>query len=179
MLDFHENTNYEYYYNEFRKLFLYNLIENISFYSKYADSSSQIVRVNNYLKSKNIDENLLEIENLFKNIINQRNNNIINCFIPHNEVKKNSYQFYMMQIEWMLDDYYSQDNNKEGSLEINGKDIHSIYEIETKTLNIFNIKREEIILIIKSLEKMRKERPKDKYITKIIKKYKDYLNTYN
>lgn len=110
--DFHDG--YEFFLNDFKKLFLANPVYNIRFFAKYGEDYEYIQRANKFLKDKKLTDkkDLIKIEKFFKDVINNRKDNLVNCFIPHAEIKSRDYDFYMHQIDWVLKDYY----NKEESI---------------------------------------------------------------
>ena len=59
------------------------------------------------MKDKKLNEikDLIKIEKFFIEVINNRKDNLFNCFVPHSEVKSKDY-YYKHQIDWVLKDYY-------------------------------------------------------------------------
>ena len=51
-------------------------------------------------------EYLNKIEAFIRQIINNRGNNICNCFIYDKPLDKRYIDFYTFQIDWVLDDFY-------------------------------------------------------------------------
>lgn len=64
------------------------------------------------------------------------------------------------------------------ALILTDSDLLSMYNNKTKKINIFNISKKEINLVIKALEDSLKNRPDDKSIIRMLKKYRGYLNTF-
>lgn len=104
--DFHDG--YEFFLNDFKKLFLANPVYNIRFFAKYGEEYEGIQKANKFLKNKKLTDSkdLIKIENFFIGVINNRKDNLFNCFIPHSEIKNRDYDFYMHQLDWVLRDYY-------------------------------------------------------------------------
>lgn len=105
-VDFHDN--YEIFGNKFKQLFLANIVYNIRFYAKYGEEYESIQKANLFLKDKKLNEikDLIKIEKFFIEVINNRKDNLFNCFVPHSEVKSKDYDYYMHQLDWVLKDYY-------------------------------------------------------------------------
>ena len=104
--DFHDG--YEFFLNDFKKLFLANPVYNIRFFAKYGEEYEGIQKANKFLKNKKLidSKDLIKIEKFFIDVINNRKDNLFNCFIPHSEIKNRDYDFYMHQLDWVLRDYY-------------------------------------------------------------------------
>lgn len=104
--DFHDG--YEFYVNDFKKLFLANPVYNIRFYSKYGKEYKYLQRAYKFLENKKLTESkdLIEIEKFFIDVINNRRDNLVSLFIPHSEIKSKDYDFHIHQIDWILKDYY-------------------------------------------------------------------------
>lgn len=100
--------NYNYYVYNFKLMFLYNFVSNIKYYSKLNVEYKSLKKASEYINIKKIsnEDYLNEIENFIKQIVNNRNNNIYNCFIYNKVVDKKHNDFYMYQIDWVLEDYY-------------------------------------------------------------------------
>ncbi|MBR4025404.1 MAG: hypothetical protein IKJ03_00435 [Mycoplasmataceae bacterium] len=106
--DIHCEEGFEFYYSEFRKMFINNFYENVFYFGKVADSNSFIRRFVNEFEDHNFDSNrnIKEIEKVFKKIVSCRNNNLFNSFVPNKEYNDKNLEFYYHQIEWVLSDYY-------------------------------------------------------------------------
>ena len=106
--DYHNDENYNYYNDMYRKMFIFNFYDNIFYFSNYVDDKSSIKKFVNKFKDYNFDnkDDILIIEKEFIKIITNRNNNLINSFVHHSEIKPRDYNFYICQIEWILDDSY-------------------------------------------------------------------------
>lgn len=135
--DFHQENNYDEYFDKFRKMFFYNLYNNIVHYSKYVDNNFAIKKMKKHLESLDYDneKDIKEIEHILKLVIENRKNNIYNCFVPYKEVKRKEINFYIHQIDWLLEDYYR--NCTIESFVITNKDRVLITPEGTKL--IFNI----------------------------------------
>ena len=107
--DFHKEENYLNYFDKYRKMFFYNFYSNIIHYSKYVSKDSSIIKMKNYLENLDYDDetDILLIEKIFKKVIENRNNNIYNSFVSYKEVKRKEYDFYICQVDWILDEYYN------------------------------------------------------------------------
>ena len=100
--------NCDYYIYHFKLMFLYNFLSNIKYFSNINVEYNSLKKASEYINIKNIsDKNYLnEIEGFIKQIVNNRNNNIYNCFIYNKAINKKYNNFYMYQIDWVLDDFY-------------------------------------------------------------------------
>lgn len=107
--DYHEDDNYYYYINYYKKMFLYNFIQNVLFFDKYVDCNSSIHLFALDISKYDFDDEteLNTLEKIVQNIIKVRNDNLYDSFIPFNEIKKRSYDFYIIKLEMILDDYYN------------------------------------------------------------------------
>ena len=85
-----------------------NFVYNIRFYSKHGKEYESLQKANQFLKNKKLNEikDLIKIERFFIDVINNRKDNLVHCFVPHSEVKSKDYDYYMHQLDWVLNDYY-------------------------------------------------------------------------
>ena len=136
--DYHKEENYYKFIDKYRKMFLFNFYDNIKFYSKYVDNISPIHTFLKQIKNYDFDneKDIIELENIFIKIIRYRNNNLYNAFVPYNEVKKRDYDFYIFQIEWILQDYLK--NKYTETFEIKENDNYILIDDRSKLL--FNVK---------------------------------------
>ena len=106
--DIHSEEGYEFYYSEFRKMFINNFYENVFYFGSVAEANSFIKRFVSEFEEYNFDDNrnIKEIEEIFKKIVSCRNNNLFNSFVPNAEYNNKNLEFYYHQIEWVLSDYY-------------------------------------------------------------------------
>ena len=109
--DYHVDENYEYYHDMFRKMFMFNFYDNIFYFSNWVDEESSIKKFVNKFKDYNFNDkkDILEIEKEFIKIIANRKDNFINAFLHHSKMKERDYNFYICQIEWVLDDTYKEE----------------------------------------------------------------------
>lgn len=100
--------NYDYYSYNFKLMFLYNFISNIKYYSKLNSEYKALQKVSKQINMRRIKdkEYLNKIEAFIRQIINNRGNNICNCFIYDKSLDKRYIDFYTFQIDWVLEDYY-------------------------------------------------------------------------
>ena len=93
----------------FIRMYLYNFYNNVLLFSKLYEDNIYTKMLNKELSKYNFDDDkdILEIEKIFAKIVYLRRNNIINCFISMDDIKEEKYDFYAMQVEWCLADYYS------------------------------------------------------------------------
>lgn len=100
--------HYDYYMYNFKLMFLYNFINNVKYLSDLDRDYQSIQKANKYINTNEIKniKYLNEIECFFKGVINNRKNNIYNCFIYNREIINKHINFYSHQIDWVLDDYY-------------------------------------------------------------------------
>lgn len=103
-LDYFEDNNSFEYVENFRKMFLYNLYNNVKFYSKYVNTSSIINKFYKILSEYDFNDNndILKIEELIIKLINKKKKNISDIFIPYNEIKEEHYNFYILKLEMFL-----------------------------------------------------------------------------
>lgn len=135
--DFHKEENYLEYFDKYRKMFFYNFYSNIIHYSKSVDKNSSIAKMKKCLDDLDYDNknDILLIERIFKKIIENRNNNIYNSFVPYKEVKRKEYDFYIFQVDWILDEYYN-NNTIEPFVLTNSDNVLTIPE---GTKIVFNV----------------------------------------
>ena len=100
--------NYNYYAYNFKLLFLYNFLTNIKYFSKQNPDYESLQKASKCINMKKLKERsyLDKIEKLIKQIINNRKNNICNCFIYNKKLDKINSEFYTFQIDWVLKDFY-------------------------------------------------------------------------
>lgn len=136
--DFHKDFNYLNYYNEFRRMFLFNIYENVFFYNEHTSGFLSLKRFATQIENYNFDDNkdILKLENIFIQIINNRNNNLYNSFVSYREIDKEHYHFERRQLETILDEYY--DNNKLKQFDIVDKDNY--IEVQNGSTILFNLK---------------------------------------
>ncbi len=91
---------------EFRKIFLYNLYDNINYYSKFIDDNSSLYKLYLKLSEYDFEKDIIEIENIVKSIINDRNILVSNAFISHNEVI-NDDSFFIVIIDNLASKYFN------------------------------------------------------------------------
>lgn len=134
--DFHSDNNYEEYHDSFRKMFFYNFYSNICFFSKMLEQNSYTRKLYDELKKYNYDNknDMLLIEKKLSKVIISRNNNLYNAFVDHAMVIKESISFYMIQIEWIISDYYKKVRHNLLELLINED-----YEISTDSISFYNL----------------------------------------
>lgn len=108
--DIHTEEGHEFYYSEFKKMFINNFYENVFYFGAVAEANSFIRRFVNEFEDHNFDSNrnIKQIEEVFKKIVSCRNNNLFNSFIPNVEYNNKNLEFYYHQIEWVLSDYYGE-----------------------------------------------------------------------
>ena len=142
--DFHEDNNYLEYFNYFRRMFLYNIYNNILyFHSK--DKHNEYCEINRaYNEIKNYDfdndNDILVLERMVIDIVRIRNNNLFNAFDLYKKIRKDeNIEFYMHQLEWVLSDYY---NNNESNRYIRKRTDHLLVIQDTTILfNVYNKKK--------------------------------------
>lgn len=107
--DFHDDQNYQEYFDKFRKMFFFNFYNNLIYYSKFTDKDSYIKRLLNTLNGLYYENNadMLKIESILAKVFFVRKDNLYNANIPHNETVKDANNFYLQQIEWVIKDYYN------------------------------------------------------------------------
>lgn len=106
--DFHKNP--ELFLNNFKRLFLANLVYNTHFYaiSDINKVYNSLQRANKFLEQKNINDSkdIIDLEKFYIDIINNRKNNLYNIFIPYKEIDEKQLSFYLQQVDWIYEDYY-------------------------------------------------------------------------
>lgn len=135
--DFHSDSNYYQYFNYFRRMFLFSIYDNIFYYAPKVANSSSIVRAYNELKKYDFDDDtdIIKIEKYFLDVLRFRDNNLCSAFDSHKKiVKKEQTDFFVFQLEWVLNDYYE---NIEESKYIIKKTDHIVKSQATTIL--FNI----------------------------------------
>lgn len=102
-----KKSDKDYFYDDFKKLFLYNIVSNIKYYSKHK-KFYYISVLNIFLKDKNMnnDYDIECIEKLFINIINSSKEDLTFLFIPYNILNKNELINNEKEIEYILERYY-------------------------------------------------------------------------
>ena len=106
--DIHIEENHYYFMNNFKKMFLYNFVQNILYFKKYADAKSSIFKFANEIEKYNFDNEveLNTIESIIKDVIKVRNDNLYDSFTPYCEIKSRDYNFYIVKLEMILDEYF-------------------------------------------------------------------------
>ena len=137
-LDFHKDSNYEYYYDGFKKMFLYNFYENINYYYNNTSGFLTLKRFKTQIESYDFNNknDISTIEKLFIKVINNRKNNLYVAFIPHDEVPQKKYHNTREQLESIIDDYY--ENNEMKIFEL--KDSDNYIKVQNNTIILFNLK---------------------------------------
>lgn len=146
-IDFYNDFNYQIYHNEYRKMFFYNLFENIKFFANLYKESDYLHSFFLELKDLNYNDNndIIKIEKLLKKVIISRNNNLFNAFTYYKDVKKRDYSFYFYQVEWVISEYYRRYVPEQ--FEVTETD--HIIEVEYDSKILFNIisQKKDIYLI--------------------------------
>lgn len=189
-IDYYNDFNYQIYHNEYKKMFFYNLFENIKFYANLYKESDYLHRFSLELKDLNYNDNkdIVKIEKLLKNVIIKRNNNLFNAFTYYKDVKKRDYSFYFYQVEWVISEYYR------GFIpeQLDIKNVDNVIEVENDSNILFNIvshnkdiyliefginnhnfsckcdlelRKKELELLIKRLNKNKSNKQYDEYMT--------------
>lgn len=93
----------------FIRMYLYNFYNNVLLFSKLYEDNIYTKMLNKELSKFDFDndKDIFEIEKIFTKIVYIRRNNIYNCFISMSDVKEDKYDFYALQVEWCLADYYN------------------------------------------------------------------------
>ena len=146
MKDIHKKDNYIQFHDSFRKMFLFNLYDNIRFYSKFSDSRSFTNILLDEIKEYNFykPEDAIKLEKLFIKIINNRKDNLFNSFVHHSEVREDQYNFFANQIEWLIGDYY-----KEGSYDFDLMHDDHYIDLFNNDILLFNViskSKDEIVV---------------------------------
>lgn len=132
---------------EFIRMYLYNFCNNVLLFSKLYEDNIYTKMLNKELSKYNFDddEDIFEIEKIFSKIVYLRRNNIINCFMSMINIKEDKYDFYAMQVEWCLSDYYSLNWNTRFGF--NYRDNYYIGENgSTLLFNILNKENDKYII---------------------------------
>lgn len=135
--DFHDEENYNEYFNYFRRMFLFNIFNNIQYYHFEDEGSEAINRAYNELDKYdfNSDNDILFIERMFIDVFKARDNNLFNAFDSHKKIRNNEQlPFYITQLEWVLSDYYNYIDK--GVYDIKSSD--NVFEKENTKI-LFNI----------------------------------------
>lgn len=108
--DYHNDENYNYYNDMYRKMFLFNFYDNIHYFSNFVDDESSLKKFVSAFKDYKFDNknDILVIEKEFIKLLTKRSNNLFNSFLHHSEIKQRDYNFYICQLEWVLDDFYKE-----------------------------------------------------------------------
>lgn len=131
----------------FIRMYLYNFCNNVLLFSKLYEDNIYTKMLNKELSKYNFDddEDIFEIEKIFSKIVYLRRNNIINCFMSMINIKEDKYDFYAMQVEWCLSDYYSLNWNTRFGF--NYRDNYYIGENgSTLLFNILNKENDKYII---------------------------------
>jgi len=108
-LDFHKDDNYNYYHNNFRRLFFATFYNNIIHYANDknidVDYKKFIEEIKDYDYEN--DEDIIELDKILTKVINIRKDNLYQAFLPYTEYKKNDL-FHINQINWIISDYYKE-----------------------------------------------------------------------
>ena len=107
-LEYSKDKNYEYYEDQFRKMFIYNLYENILFLEEFASENSYIKQFINKFNNINFDsfEDSIKLEKFIKKIIKKKNYCIFNSFISYKEYNDKTFDFYYSQVNDLLSLYF-------------------------------------------------------------------------
>lgn len=107
-LEYTKDKNYEYYEDQFRKMFIYNLYENILFLGEFASVNSYIKQFISKFKNINFDsiDDSIKLEKFIKKIISKKNYCIFNSFIPFKEYNDKTFDFYYSQVNDLLSLYF-------------------------------------------------------------------------
>jgi len=132
--DYYQEKGFNKYLTEFMKMLWFNLYDNIVFFFKYADKDSAIKTFLNNIENLDFDKNISDLDKIFTQIINNRKNNLYNSFLHHTEYDERHYDFYINQINWLLEDYYK--DKIVDSFDIRNID-HSVFV--NKTYILFSI----------------------------------------
>lgn len=159
-------TKYEDFIKEFKKLFFYNFYSNIKLFSKSVPKGSSLYILYDDIKDFNYDKHIDILETLFREIIKIRKNNLFNSFIYTDEIDNKSYDFYMQQVNWVIDDYLNDMNNV--------RQFDSRYE-KSKNCIIVNKDTKLLFHILNNFNKTKKNKPlhidfgiKNKYFSALI-----------
>lgn len=106
--DYHNDGNFYKYFDNYRKMFFYNFYENLKFYSRWSNKYSYINRLLEDLSKLKFNDakDMIEIEKILTRVFYVRKDNLYQANIPHKEVEKETYNFYLDQLEWVVRDYY-------------------------------------------------------------------------
>lgn len=93
-------NNISKYTSGFIRMYLYNFYNNVLLFSKLYEDNVYTKMLNKELSKYDFDDDkdILKIEKIFARIVYLRKNNIINCFMPMNDIKEDKYNFYAMQV---------------------------------------------------------------------------------
>lgn len=104
--DYHKGQSYNKFIAEFMKMFWFNFYNNIMHFSKSVNSDSSISNLMKKIENFDFEKDIIEIDRIFKPIICNRNNNLVNSFKPYKEIANRDYNFFLNQVDWVIEDFY-------------------------------------------------------------------------
>lgn len=112
--DFHSEENYYFYFDKFRKMFFFNLYENIMFFKNKFANDSNLYKMSKLLKKYKYSdaEDILTIENILSRTIMLRYSNLVNAFNYYKNINKRDFDFYGYQVEWLVSQYFENEQEK-------------------------------------------------------------------
>lgn len=93
----------------FIRMFVFNFYKNIMKLAQIYDSNECTIMMYEELSKLNFndDEDIYKIGDIFEQVLCIRKNNVFNCFIDVDNMDDVRLDFYAMQIEWCLNDYFT------------------------------------------------------------------------
>lgn len=135
--DYHEGENYHKFIDGFRKMFLFNIVNNAHFYVERTTIISSIRYFISDISKYNFNnkEDIIEIEKIMKRILNNKKDNIYDAYVPHTEVKSRDYDFYTLKLEMVLNSYYEENTGEVFDLKKDDKFI----KLYNEDILLFNV----------------------------------------